>query len=103
MKRVNVRKYVFMATRIFVNSELLLTVIKSLHTGGPGVKFIIRGGHSIDHSKQKVYMYMCPIPNSFRDRAISLYSSNIVDEKELLRTVSNTIFTVQVTKLVHFT
>jgi hypothetical protein len=23
---------------------------------------------------KKVYMYMCPIPNSFRDRAISLYT-----------------------------
>jgi hypothetical protein len=37
-----------------------------------------------------MYMYMCPIPNSFRDRAISLYSSKIVDEKEILRTLSNT-------------
>jgi hypothetical protein len=35
---------------------------------------------------------MCPIPNGFRDRAtsISLYSSEIVDKKEILRTVSNT-------------
>jgi hypothetical protein len=38
----------------------------------------------------KVYMYMCPIRNGFRDRAISLYSSRIVDKKEILRTVSNT-------------
>jgi hypothetical protein len=37
-----------------------------------------------------VCMYMCPIPNGFRDRAISLYSSKIVDKKEILRTVSNT-------------
>jgi predicted transport protein len=37
-----------------------------------------------------VYMYMYPIPNSFRDRVISLYSSEIVDKKEILRTVSNT-------------
>jgi hypothetical protein len=30
---------------------------------------------------KKVYtsMYMCPIPNGFRDRAISLCSSKIVD------------------------
>jgi hypothetical protein len=36
------------------------------------------GGHSIGHSKQKMYsyMYMCPIPNGFRDRAISLNSSS---------------------------
>jgi hypothetical protein len=32
---------------------------------------------------------MCPVPNGFRDGAISLYSSKIVDEKEILRTVSN--------------
>jgi hypothetical protein len=30
---------------------------------------------------------MCHIPNGFRD--ISLYSSKIVDKKEILRTVSN--------------
>jgi hypothetical protein len=35
-------------------------------------------------------MYMCPIPNGFRDRAISQYSCKIVDKKEILRTVSNT-------------
>jgi hypothetical protein len=51
----------------------------------------ILGGHIIGHSKQKkVYTYMCPIPNSFRDRAISLYSSKIVDKKEILHTVFNT-------------
>jgi hypothetical protein len=32
---------------------------------------------------------MCPIPNGFRDTAISLYSSKFVDKKEILRTVSN--------------
>jgi hypothetical protein len=47
------------------------------------------GGHSIGHSKQKmcvyiyIYIYMCPIPNGFRDRSISLYSSKIVDKKEI--------------------
>jgi hypothetical protein len=30
---------------------------------------------------KKVYMYMYPIPNGFRDKAISLLSSNIVDKK----------------------
>jgi hypothetical protein len=35
-------------------------------------------------------MYMCSIPNGFRDTDISLYSSKIVDMKEILRTVSNT-------------
>jgi hypothetical protein len=51
----------------------------------PGEKVII----SVILSKN-VYMYMCYIPNGFRDRAISLYSLKIVDKKEILRTVSNT-------------
>jgi hypothetical protein len=33
---------------------------------------------------------MCPNPNGFRDRAISLHSSKIVDKEEILCTVSNT-------------
>ena len=37
---------------------------------------------------KKVCMYMCPIPNGFRDRAISLHSCKIVD-KEILSIVSN--------------
>jgi hypothetical protein len=32
---------------------------------------------------------MCPIPNGFLDGAVSLYSSKIVDKKEILRAVSN--------------
>jgi hypothetical protein len=35
-------------------------------------------------------MHMCPIPNGFQDTAISLYSSKIVDKKQILRTVPNT-------------
>jgi hypothetical protein len=41
-------------------------------------------------SSRKVYIYMCPIPNGFQDRAISLYSSKTLAKKEILRTVSNT-------------
>jgi hypothetical protein len=33
---------------------------------------------------------MCPIPNSFLDEAISLYSCKIVDKKNIVRPVSNT-------------
>jgi hypothetical protein len=33
---------------------------------------------------------MYPISNGFRDRVMSAYSSEIVDKKEILRTVSNT-------------
>jgi hypothetical protein len=39
---------------------------------------------------KKLYMYMYLILNGFRDRAISRYSSKIVDKKDILRTVSNT-------------
>jgi hypothetical protein len=38
---------------------------------------------------KEMCMYMCPIPNGFRGRAISLYSFEIVDKIEKLRTVSN--------------
>jgi hypothetical protein len=38
---------------------------------------------------KKAYMYMSSTLNGFRDRAISLYSSKIVDKKEILPTVSN--------------
>jgi hypothetical protein len=55
----------------------------------PGGKVSILRRHSIGNSRQKLYMYMYPVPNGFRDRAISLYSSKIVDKKEILRTVSN--------------
>jgi hypothetical protein len=64
------------------NSSTFLNNIDSIQSV-PGVEYIqnvpgrkvnILGGHSIGHSKQvKIYKYMCPIPNGFRDRAISLY------------------------------
>jgi hypothetical protein len=38
---------------------------------------------------KEVHTYMCPIPNGFQDRAISLCSSKIVDKKNILCTVSN--------------
>jgi hypothetical protein len=52
----------------------------------PGGKDNIMEGHIINYFKQKkiAYTYMCPIPKG------SLYSSKIVDKKEILRTVSNT-------------
>jgi hypothetical protein len=40
--------------------------------------------------KRKMYMYMCPIPNGFQDRAISFYSSKTVVKKDILHTVFNT-------------
>jgi hypothetical protein len=32
----------------------------------PGGKVNILGGHNIGHSKKKIYMNICPIPNGFR-------------------------------------
>jgi hypothetical protein len=46
-------------------------------------------------------MYMCPIPNGFRDRAVSLYSSKIVHMKEILFVIQ--VFIVQVTNFIQFT
>jgi hypothetical protein len=40
--------------------------------------------------RKKFYMYMCPTPNGFRGKDISLYSSKNVDKKEILHTVSDT-------------
>jgi hypothetical protein len=39
---------------------------------------------------KRVHMYMCPIPNGFRDTDISLYSFKIVDKLDILHTLSNT-------------
>jgi hypothetical protein len=41
---------------------------------------------------------MCPIPNGFRDRVISLYSSKIVDKKNILN-ILIPVFIVEVTKV----
>jgi hypothetical protein len=55
----------------------------------PGGKVNIRGALVLVVLSKNVHMYMCPIPNGFRERAVSLYNSKIVDKKEILRTVSN--------------
>jgi oligoribonuclease (3'-5' exoribonuclease) len=57
----------------------------------PGGKVNILGGHSIGHSKQEVYMYMCPIPNSFRDRAISLYTVQTLATRHVFTRVAKCI------------
>jgi hypothetical protein len=47
-------------------------------------KFQYSGSHSIGHSKQKkLRMYMIPIPNRFRDRAISPYNFRIFNKKKI--------------------
>jgi hypothetical protein len=38
-----------------------------------GGKVNILGGHSIGHSKKKVYMSTCPIPNGFRYLARNIF------------------------------
>jgi hypothetical protein len=40
----------------------------------PGGKINILGDHSIGHSNQTSVLHMCPVPNSFRDSAVSLYT-----------------------------
>jgi hypothetical protein len=39
---------------------------------------------------KKLYVYMWPTLNGFRDRDISLYSSKTIDKEEILRAVSTT-------------
>jgi hypothetical protein len=70
----------------FQGKGLLETYIQSV----PGGKVNILGGHRISHSKQKIHMYLCPVPSGFRDKDISLYSSKFVVKKAILLTVSNT-------------
>jgi hypothetical protein len=57
------------------------------YTGVPGEGADIQEGHSIRNSKN-VHMHMCPVPNGFRDRILSLCTSKVVDKKEVLYTVS---------------
>jgi len=45
-------------------------------------------------------MYMCPIPNGFRDGAISLYRCKNVDKKKYYVVFLIPVFIVQMTKLV---
>jgi hypothetical protein len=53
---------------------------------------------------KNVYMYMCPIPNGFRDRAVSLYSAKkLLIRKRYYVLFLIPVFIVQVTKLVQFT
>jgi hypothetical protein len=42
------------------------------------------GSNSIAHSKQTFYVYICPVPNGFRDTDIPLYSSKAVDKKDIM-------------------
>jgi hypothetical protein len=52
-----------------------------------------KGQYSGRSWHKKLYMYMCPILNGFRDTAISLHISKTVDKKEILlvRPVANTV------------
>jgi hypothetical protein len=56
------------------------------------------------HYNQKLYKYMCPIPNGFRDRDISLYTvPKLLITKRYYLLFLILVFIVQVTKLVQFT
>jgi len=51
---------------------------------------------------KKASVFMCPIPNVFRDRVVLLYDCKIVD-KEILRIVSNIGVYCSSDKLAQFT
>jgi hypothetical protein len=59
----------------YVGIRCVNIYISFIIQGVPGGKISILGDHIISHSKEKLYTYMCPIPNGFRDTAISLYST----------------------------
>jgi hypothetical protein len=48
-------------------------------------------------------MNMCPIPDSFRDRNILLYTCKIVDKKAILRMFVIMVVVDQVRSMVQFT
>jgi hypothetical protein len=48
-------------------------------------------------------MYICPIPNGFRDTAISLYRPKLLVRKRYYLLFLTPVFIFQVTKLVQFT
>jgi hypothetical protein len=52
---------------------------------------------------KKQYMYMCPIPKGFRNRATSQYIQNCLIRKTCYVLFIIQLFIVEVTKLVQFT
>jgi hypothetical protein len=52
---------------------------------------------------KKLFMYMCPIPDGFQDRVISLYSSKLLIRKRYYILFLILAFIFQVKKLVQFT
>jgi hypothetical protein len=80
--------YVFWneASSSSTKEEFILNNIQNV----PGGKVNILLGHSVSHCKwNRVHLHVS-YSERFRDRAILLCSSEIVDKKEILRTVSNT-------------
>jgi hypothetical protein len=65
LSSTSLRKRSICQVFLFTQKDWKITHIQDV----PGRKDNILGGHSIGHSKQKLYMNMCPIPNGFRDRA----------------------------------
>jgi hypothetical protein len=69
----------------------------------PGGKVNILGGHSVTILSKNLYVYICPIPNGSRDRAISLYSFKLLIRKRFYVLFLIPVFIVQVTMSVQFT
>jgi hypothetical protein len=68
--------------RLKFNEESRLSYLHALtnlfiflipYTGVPGGKINILGGHSIGHSKKKIYVNICPIPNGIRYLARNIF------------------------------
>jgi hypothetical protein len=104
---VNLTTHLYLIPRLIIRrfftayEHLILLSVSQIIQDVPGEVNIL-GDHSIGHSKQKSVYVMCPIPNGFRDRVISLYSSKIVDKKDILFFLIP-VSVVQVTKWVSFT
>jgi hypothetical protein len=106
------KKKQFLVKKIQICTEIFTAIIRcgscdhipDTIQGVPGGKVNILGGHSIGHSKQNIiYTYTCPIPNGFRDRAISLYSTDeqhVMSSHELR---SALLLTVELLKMYYTT
>jgi hypothetical protein len=63
--------------------------------GVPGGKVNILGGRSIGHSKQKLYMCMCSIPNGFREELFhcTIVIARMKERQDALRRATRHVFT----------
>ena len=95
----------YLVNQQFCHRSMSATYFMNISIQGvPGGKVNILGGYSIGHSKQKLYMNMCPIPKGFRNRTIWMRTAKLLIRKRYYEYVVFliTVFIVQVTELVQF-